>query len=122
MLIAPLDAPGKRHLLVSKVDESIVVDGVEHILYTNMCRKNITEGYKNQTSFEKDEVPTKWDKANGSNETIIEASVSENGTYYSLSQCQPKVRLQAAEKPKVRIISYSLYLLPDFMCRFQNFT
>ena len=58
LLIAPLDPPGKRHLLVSKVDESVVIDGEEHILYTNMCRKNITEGYKNQATFEKDEVPT----------------------------------------------------------------
>ncbi|MBQ3407598.1 MAG: glycogen debranching enzyme N-terminal domain-containing protein [Clostridia bacterium] len=58
LLIAPLDPPGKRQLLVSKVDESIVIDGAEHILYTNMCRKNITDGYKNQVSFEKEEVPT----------------------------------------------------------------
>jgi len=58
LLIAPLDPPGNRQLLVSKVDESIVIDGEDHILYTNMCRKNITEGYKNQISFEKEEVPT----------------------------------------------------------------
>ena len=58
LLVAPLDSPGKRHLFVSKVDESVVIDGQEHILYTNMCRKNITEGYKNQVSFEKEEIPT----------------------------------------------------------------
>lgn len=57
LLVAPLDPPAQRHLLVSKVDESIIIDGQDHILYTNMCRKNITEGYKNQISFEKCEVP-----------------------------------------------------------------
>ena len=57
ILIAPLNAPANRCLLVSKVDESIVIDNEEHILYTNMCRKNISQGYKNQVDFEKDEIP-----------------------------------------------------------------
>lgn len=65
LLVAPLDPPGKRHLLVSKVDECVVIDGEEHILYTNMCRKNITEGYKNEVSFEKEEVPTFCYKVDG---------------------------------------------------------
>lgn len=58
VLVAPLNPPGNRYVLVSKVDESVVCDGKEYILYTNMCRKSISEGYKNQVSFEKEEVPT----------------------------------------------------------------
>ena len=57
ILVAPLNPPGNRCLLVSKVDESIVIDNEEHILYTNMCRNNISQGYKNQVDFEKDEIP-----------------------------------------------------------------
>ena len=57
LLIAPLDAPAKRYLFVSKVDESIIVGGQEYGLYTNMCKGGISEGYKNQISFEKEEVP-----------------------------------------------------------------
>lgn len=58
LLVAPLSIPAQRHLLVAKVDESIIVDGIYYNLYTNMCRNNISEGYKYMESFEKDEVPT----------------------------------------------------------------
>lgn len=57
LLVAPLDPPAQRYLLVSKVDESISIDGKEYPLYTNMCRRNVSEGYKNQISFEKNEIP-----------------------------------------------------------------
>lgn len=57
LLVAPLNSPGKRYMLVSKVDEAIEIDGHEYKLYTNVCRNNISEGYKNQVSFEKEEVP-----------------------------------------------------------------
>ena len=58
LLVAPLNPPAHRYLLVSKVDESITVDGKSYGLYTNMCRNNISEGYKYLESFEKEEVPT----------------------------------------------------------------
>ena len=57
LLVAPLKPPAQRYLLVSKVDESVNIDGIEYGLYTNMCRNNITEGYKHLVSFEKEEVP-----------------------------------------------------------------
>ena len=57
ILVAPINVPGNRYLFVSKVDESVTIDGNEHILYTNMCRNNVSQGFKNQQSFEKDEVP-----------------------------------------------------------------
>ena len=58
LLVAPLNPPAQRYLLVSKVDESILIDGKEYCLYTNMCRNNISQGFKYQESFEKDEIPT----------------------------------------------------------------
>ena len=57
LLVAPLNPPAQRCMLVSKVDESIEIDGVDYKLYTNMCRNYISEGYKYQISFEKEEVP-----------------------------------------------------------------
>lgn len=57
LLVVPLNPPAQRYLLVSKVDESINIDGQDYGLYTNMCRNNITEGYKKLVSFEKEEIP-----------------------------------------------------------------
>ena len=57
LLVAPLNPPAQRCMLVSKVDESLEIDGVDYKLYTNMCRNYISEGYKYQISFEKEEVP-----------------------------------------------------------------
>jgi len=54
LLVAPLDAPGRRFLLLSKLDESLVINNETHILATNMCPGHISEGFKNQVSFEKD--------------------------------------------------------------------
>ena len=55
LLVAPLDPPSRRYVVLSKLDESIVYrkTGEEKILYSNMCRNYISEGYKNLTSFEK---------------------------------------------------------------------
>ena len=57
ILVAPLNPPAQRYLLVSKVDESIDINGKTYPLYTNMCKNNISEGYKNLVAFEKEEVP-----------------------------------------------------------------
>lgn len=57
LLIAPLSAPANRYLILSKIDESIDINGKNHILYTNMCRDNISLGYKYLTQFSKEEIP-----------------------------------------------------------------
>ena len=57
LLIAALMPPAQRHLILSKVDESIVVNGTEHILFTNVCRNYISDGYKYLDSFEKEILP-----------------------------------------------------------------
>lgn len=53
LLIAPLDPPSRRYVILSKIDESIIVDGKEEILYSNICKNFISEGYKRLESFEK---------------------------------------------------------------------
>lgn len=57
LLIAPLSAPAMRYLVLSKLDESIEVDGKEYNLYTNMCKNYISNGYQYLESFEKDYIP-----------------------------------------------------------------
>ena len=54
LLVAPLDPPGRRFLLLSKLDESLVLNNENYSLTTNTCPNYISEGFKNQISFEKD--------------------------------------------------------------------
>lgn len=64
LLVAPLLAPAQRHLLVSKLDESITVEGEEYNLFTNVCENYISDGYKYQESFEKEYLPVYTYKVN----------------------------------------------------------
>ena len=57
LLVAPFYAPGSRHLILSKVDESFESGGVEYPLYSNICKNYISEGYKNLVKFEKEYIP-----------------------------------------------------------------
>ena len=57
LLIAPLTPPARRYLILSKLDESIKIGNEIYPIYSNMGKDFISEGYKYQTSFEKEEVP-----------------------------------------------------------------
>ena len=57
LLVAPLMPPARRHVLISKVDESIIIGNEKFDLYTNLCRNFVSEGYKNLESFEKEYLP-----------------------------------------------------------------
>ena len=57
LLVAPLMPPARRHLIISKLDESIMVDGEEYNLFTNVCKNFISNGYKYLESFEKEYLP-----------------------------------------------------------------
>lgn len=58
LLIAPLTPPARRYLILSKVDESIDIDGIEFDLYTNVCDNYVSSGYKYLESFEYEYIPT----------------------------------------------------------------
>ena len=66
LLVAALTPPARRHLILSKVDESIVLDDKKYDLYTNVCKNYISDGYKYLESFEKDYVPIFTYKVNDS--------------------------------------------------------
>lgn len=57
LLIAPLDPPAKRTLILSKVDESIEIDNRKYNLFTNETNGIISKGYNYLTKFEKNIVP-----------------------------------------------------------------
>ena len=57
LLVAPLTPPARRHLILSKLDESIEIDDKQYNLYTNICKDYISDGYKYLVSFEKNYIP-----------------------------------------------------------------
>ena len=74
LLVAPLLPPARRFVILSKIDESITFeDGTEEIIYSNMCKNYISEGYKNLKSFEKVYTPKFTYKVNG---VVIEKSIA----------------------------------------------
>lgn len=58
LLVLPLVPPARRYLILSKIDESIEIDGTKFDLYTNIGENYITHGYKYQESFEYEYLPT----------------------------------------------------------------
>lgn len=57
LLIAPMTPPARRYLILSKVDESITIEGKTIPIYSNIGTNYITKGFENQVSFEKNELP-----------------------------------------------------------------
>lgn len=57
LLIAPLNPPAKRYVILSKVDEAIEIDGKNYDLYTNVGTEYTSQGYKYLECFEKEFVP-----------------------------------------------------------------
>ena len=57
LLIAPLTPPARRYLILSKLDEAIIIDGKEYGLYTNIGKNYISKGYKYQELFKKEYIP-----------------------------------------------------------------
>ena len=57
LLVASLTPPGRRFVILSKVDESIEVRGKKYDLYTNIGKEYISKGYEYQETFEKTIVP-----------------------------------------------------------------
>ena len=57
LLVAPLTPPAIRHLVLSKVDESIEVGNKKYNLYTNVGKDYISRGYEYLISFEKEYIP-----------------------------------------------------------------
>ena len=57
LLVAPLLPPAKRHLLISKLDETLKIGDKSYNLFTNICENYVSDGFKYLKSFEKDYIP-----------------------------------------------------------------
>ena len=57
LLVVPIIPPARRRLILSKLDESIEVDGRKYDLFTNIGKNYISQGYKYQESFIKELFP-----------------------------------------------------------------
>lgn len=97
LLVAPLEPPTRRTLILSKLDESVEIKGKKYDLYSNMCKNYISEGYKNLEQFEKEYIPIFTYKIGdiaitksicmkyGSNTVCVLYSVENNGTAAKLT-------------------------------------
>lgn len=72
LLIASETLPYNRKLILSKLDESIEINGKKTALYTNKANEQITNGNKHQIKFEKDIIPIYTYKVS---KVIIEKSI-----------------------------------------------
>jgi predicted glycogen debranching enzyme len=57
LLVAPLLPPARRHLLISKLDETVKIGEKKYNLYTNICENYVADGFKYLESFEKEYIP-----------------------------------------------------------------
>lgn len=72
LLIASSNPPGQRKLILSKVDESIIINNKKYDLYSNESQGKITEGYKYLVNFDKTIIPVYTYKVKN---VIIEKSI-----------------------------------------------
>ncbi len=99
LLIAPLTPPAQRYLILSKVDESIQIEGIKYDLYTNIGENYISQGYKYQEKFEKNNFPIYTYKVNGTeiSKTIcMEQGKEIVGIQYKIKNTNKKAVLTLA--------------------------
>ncbi len=58
LLFAAMKPPAERHLVLSKLDESITVDGEEHEIYSSKSGVYVQRGYHYLENFSADPLPT----------------------------------------------------------------
>ena len=99
LLIAPLTPPARRYLILSKVDESIEIEGIKHDIYTNVCENYVSQGYKYQEKFEYEYVPTfeyKIEDVKITKTICMEYGKNTVGVYYKITNGNKKAKLTLA--------------------------
>ena len=99
LLVAPLTPPARRNVILSKLDESIEIEGTKYNLYSNMCSNFISTGYKYQEEFAKEYIPIFTYKVE--NITIKKLICMEHGkntvcVLYKVYNNGPKAKLTIA--------------------------
>ena len=96
LFVAPLCPPAQRQVILSKLDEAITYDNKNIQLYTNIGKKYISEGYKYQTCFEKDIIPTFEYDVNGikiKKQIVMEYEKNTVCILYSIKNIGKKITL-----------------------------
>ena len=99
LLVAPLNPPANRYVILSKLDEAIEVRGKRYDLYTNICESYISHGYQYQETFEKDYYPTFRYKVQGieiEKSICMEQNANTVGVYYKIKNGKYKAKLTLA--------------------------
>ena len=99
LLVAPIIPPARRTLILSKLDESVEVDGRKYDLFTNLGKCYISQGFKYQESFEKDYMPTFTYKVEGIEITktiCMEHFKNKVGVYYKIKNGKQHTKLTLA--------------------------
>lgn len=99
LLVSPLSAPARRTLILSKLDESIILDGRKHDLYTNVCRNYISQGFKYLESFQKEVLPVFKYKVEDTEITktiCMQHGRNTVGVYYKIRNGKAKAKLELA--------------------------
>ncbi len=99
LLIAPLNPPANRYVILSKLDESIEVRGKQYNLYTNICQSYISHGYQYQETFERNYYPIFTYKVHGveiEKSICMEHGQNAVGVYYKIKNGRYKAKLTLA--------------------------
>ena len=99
LLIAPLMPPGNRQVILSKLDESIVVGEKEYNLYTNVCKNYISDGYKKLVEFQKEFIPIfTYDVEDITIKKYICMDYGKNtvAVYYNIKNIDKKIKMKLA--------------------------
>ena len=99
LLVAPLIPPARRTLILSKLDESIEVDGRKYDLFTNIGKSYISQGFKYQESFEKEYMPIftyKVEDIEITKTICMEHFKNTVGVYYKIKNGQSHAKLSLA--------------------------
>lgn len=99
LLVAPLNPPANRYVILSKIDESIEIRGKQYDLYTNICESYISHGYKYQEEFEKTYYPIFRYKVQGieiEKSICMEYSQNTVGVYYKIKNGKYKAKITLA--------------------------
>lgn len=99
LLVAPLTPPARRYVMLSKLDESIEIDGRKYELYTNICKDYISEGYKYQESFQKDILPIfkyKVENIEITKTVCMQHGANTVQVYYKIKNIDANVKLNLA--------------------------
>jgi len=99
LLVAPIIPPARRTLILSKLDESIEVDGRKYDLFTNIGKCYISQGFKYQESFEKEYMPIFKYKVEGIEITktiCMQHFKNTVGVYYKIKNEKQHAKLTLA--------------------------